>query len=300
MQNFIQKHTPPSIKNALNLFLVLYLLLGVGLDFIAKHFGDNYESFINKILFALIILILIIIMRKQNLNVAEIFSIRKISYRKIILSILIGVCASFIFGCLQDLIKALINPTFSVILAPINALKINLTFFEVYSAIILAPLCEELYFRGYLLSAFKKFGFIQAIIFSAFLFSFLHWDSIGHIITASIGGLIYGYLVYRTGSIFSSILAHTSFNATVVIIIYFGHFDIYAKDPLYIILTIISAVLIMPLLQMLIKDTSPEEIDKVRFRGFWNNIKSLLKLWQFKIIVLMFLFVLIHAVLSFK
>ena len=94
------------------------------------------------------------------------------------------------------------------------------------TAVILAPLCEEIVFRGYIYPTLKKFSgpWIAAIV-SALFFSAAH----GSLVTLAplfIFGLALVFLYEWTGSIWAPISAHLLFNgATVVIqlLIRFGY-----------------------------------------------------------------------------
>lgn len=272
--------------------MLIPLLTEAGFEFAGNLFKNAiYADFINNIFFVLIILMLMMVLRKQNFNITEIFSIEKINYKVIILSILIGAVVCFIDIYLNHSIRILLNPNLVASVSK-NALKINLnTFFYISSIVIFAPLCEEFLYRGYILNAFKKFGFFQAIVFTSFLFSLRH-PPIYHAISAGFMGLIFGYLVYRTGSIFSGVLAHAANNMIIILFnnFYLCKFDIHTQLYISVILVIPAAISMIILIKMLIKETSDIEVDKIRFEGAWNNIRSLFGYWQFWIVILIFLF----------
>jgi uncharacterized protein len=78
------------------------------------------------------------------------------------------------------------------------------------SLIVLAlvpAVCEEVLFRGVIQGVLRRHGHIFAIIFTGALFSFLHLDIQRFIGIWLLGSLI-GYMVYRTNSLYTGILAH--------------------------------------------------------------------------------------------
>ena len=88
------------------------------------------------------------------------------------------------------------------------------------SVAIVTPIAEELFFRGYLLDAInRKHGDWTAIIWSSILFGLVHIDpfTIG---SAFIGGIIYGWLRMRTGSLLPSIACHMVWNMLALILTY--------------------------------------------------------------------------------
>ena len=79
---------------------------------------------------------------------------------------------------------------------------------------ILAPVCEEVVFRGAILGGLKKEGNVfKAILASGLLFGLLHMN-INQASYAFVIGILLGFLVEATGSIFSSILFHVLVNST--------------------------------------------------------------------------------------
>lgn len=77
------------------------------------------------------------------------------------------------------------------------------------SAVLLAPFCEELFFRGILLKGLlsNNISPVKAILFSSFLFGAIHlnlWQFIGALLPGSLIGLIY----FRTRSLLLCILLH--------------------------------------------------------------------------------------------
>jgi membrane protease YdiL (CAAX protease family) len=82
-------------------------------------------------------------------------------------------------------------------------------------AVVLAPLWEELTFRGFLLSALAQtpLGFWGGAVVANVLWTALHgmysWAGLASVFTA---GLILSWLVWRTGSIKPAIVAHAAGN----------------------------------------------------------------------------------------
>ena len=87
---------------------------------------------------------------------------------------------------------------------------------EILIAAILAPICEELIFRGIGLTILKKHGKTTAILFTALLFGLCH-GSIVQSTTAIIAGIVLGYVCLEYGLIYS-ILIHMFNNFVIAIV----------------------------------------------------------------------------------
>ena len=88
------------------------------------------------------------------------------------------------------------------------------------SVAIVTPIAEELFFRGYLLDAInRKHGDWTAIIWSSILFGLVHVSPfvIG---SAFMGGIIYGWIRMRTGSLLPSIACHMMWNMLALVVTY--------------------------------------------------------------------------------
>ena len=88
------------------------------------------------------------------------------------------------------------------------------------SVAIVVPIVEELMFRGYILDAInRKHGDWTAIIWSSILFGLIHIDPfVGG--QAFMGGIIYGWIRIRTGSLLPSIAGHMMWNMLALMLTY--------------------------------------------------------------------------------
>ena len=97
----------------------------------------------------------------------------------------------------------------------------------VISVLILAPLAEEMFFRGVLYRIFKwafaasRFGAFAAAVLSGVLFALIHADAYVFVPLALMG--VFLCMAYeKGGSILSPILVHAAFNALNVAIVWFA------------------------------------------------------------------------------
>lgn len=78
-----------------------------------------------------------------------------------------------------------------------------------------AAVCEEVLFRGLVSKGYEGMGYVASLICTSVLFGILHRDIQKAVSTILLGALI-GFIVYRTKSIFTGMLAHFTNNAIVV------------------------------------------------------------------------------------
>ncbi len=70
-----------------------------------------------------------------------------------------------------------------------------------------AGICEEVFFRGFILSGYERIGKRKAIILSAILFGIFHFN-LYNLMGPIVLGLVFGYLVIETNSIFAGMIGH--------------------------------------------------------------------------------------------
>ncbi|MGN0154949.1 MAG: ABC transporter permease subunit/CPBP intramembrane protease [Lachnospiraceae bacterium] len=114
---------------------------------------------------------------------------------------------------------------------------------------LLPAVCEELLFRGYMFTAFKrKMSLAKAIVFVSILFAVSHMSLIKIIPTAMLGVAL-AYAVHCSRSLFCSALMHFLNNAFSVFVLYYGDKipilnDDQAGLPLMIGMLVMAVVLI--------------------------------------------------------
>ena len=100
----------------------------------------------------------------------------------------------------------------------------NNLFFNFFLIIIVAPIIEEIVFRGLFYKTLKNFiPFVQATIISSLIFAIIHEN----ILSLTILFLLSLYLTWiyeRTNSILYSILTHSIFNFLNLLLIYIGSY----------------------------------------------------------------------------
>ncbi|WP_299581419.1 type II CAAX endopeptidase family protein [uncultured Sunxiuqinia sp.] len=149
---------------------------------------------------------------------------------------------------------------------------VNLLSLKGYSfliIVILAPLVEEILFRGIILKSFlNKYSPLQSILLTAFLFGAIHFN-INQLVSGLLAGVFLGYLYWQTQSLSLCILSHMIYNG-IAYAAYFllnNGFNIestIANTKLYLSLYFIAALTLAGCLLIIHKrslqqDSSPRE-----------------------------------------
>ncbi len=123
---------------------------------------------------------------------------------------------SLVVETVQDTVKLLKESSDPVVL-----------FLMAFAAVIAAPVCEEIIFRGYLYPVMKRFaGVWPAAICSAFIFAAAH-GSLTALLPLFLFGALLVFLYEKTGSIWAPMAVHFCFNgATVFVQLAARYFDI--------------------------------------------------------------------------
>lgn len=93
-------------------------------------------------------------------------------------------------------------------------------------AVTLAPLFEELFFRGFLQPLLSRtFGLLSGILITALVFGLMHapeyawaWQ---YVVAVSLAGAVFGWVRARTNSIIPSVIMHGCYNLVFVIALIF-------------------------------------------------------------------------------
>jgi membrane protease YdiL (CAAX protease family) len=100
------------------------------------------------------------------------------------------------------------------------------------TVIMFAPICEEIFFRGFVATGLARvWGIAAAIVVSGLLFSGAHFLPKSFLPIALIG-MIFALVYWRSGNLWSTVLAHTAFNSLSIALIAAGSCDTDANAAL--------------------------------------------------------------------
>ncbi len=156
----------------------------------------------------------------KKISIKETFRIKKLGIVPALIIAAISVSAMFVASMLNSIVEYLLQFIGEV---PSTNIPVPKNLAELIVGILIIGLspgvCEELMHRGFLLKAYEKRGSYKAVVIVSILFGFFHFD-ITNLLGPIFLGLIIGYYVVRTDSIFAGILAHFLNNSIAEVIQY--------------------------------------------------------------------------------
>lgn len=97
---------------------------------------------------------------------------------------------------------------------------------------ILVPLCEEMVFRGLMYKRLREYsGFVVAMLYSAFVFSFMHLNIV-QAVYAFFMAVVFAFVYEKYGSVKAPVLAHISANVAAVFATHYNLFDWVMADAM--------------------------------------------------------------------
>ncbi|MHC1695293.1 MAG: lysostaphin resistance A-like protein [Eubacteriales bacterium] len=161
------------------------------------------------------------VMRKHKLNLLKLFkpAMPKKAPLAVVLALGIGYLSTYVALLLFTLLSGIgINVLTPELPFPSTTAGAVLYFIGVA---IVAPIVEEVMFRGVMLNELKPYGSTAAIVITSLLFGFIHGTPYAFFYATAIG-LIFAYITIKTGSIFYSVITHMVFNSVSFVLQYLG------------------------------------------------------------------------------
>ena len=193
--------------------VLMVLLQGILLYFL-PYMNENLSILISQSVIIVPILLGILILKIYNPfdTVSNMLGIRSFDITFLIPLILMPVCSSFFISYITAPVSSVIYEIFgeydSGFKTPENL--VDFTYIFLYLCII-APITEEILFRGIILKLLDRYGTIFTIIISSLAFAILHFNPTGFIPIFFLG-IILALLKLGTGSIFAPVVFHAANN----------------------------------------------------------------------------------------
>lgn len=216
----------------------LFLLAGMGklvgeyvawpFVFLAGRLFDGVDagaqSQLTQFLYYILFVALpVMLYARRDPGIASHLRIEPLKGRVAALSVLTAAVAVLFINCVSQLWFILVQCMGGTI--PASGVAVPTTVRGLASAVILSAvlpgICEELLFRGLMLSAWEERGSLRAVTTVSLLFTLLHGNLLG-IPSEFICGVLLACIVISSGSLFAGMVFHTVFNSTLLIASYWA------------------------------------------------------------------------------
>lgn len=196
---------------------ILYLILGISLLYIGGMV-QRQNIYLGLLIteYILILLPSLLYIKLRGDSIKKTLKLNMITFKQVLMVIGITIftypiaifCQVIFLGILTRFVQ--VRP--QIVPMPEDGFQYLVSFL----IIALSPgICEEVMFRGVMLNSYEELGYKKSIIITSILFGMFHFTLL-NLVGPIVLGIIFGIMVYKTKSIFSSILAHTTNNGIAI------------------------------------------------------------------------------------
>ncbi len=194
-----------SIRAVNLLYLVTFLTL-LGGSLLLADLSLGWRVVINQLVFLMVPLVLYLLVTGQHRDLRQSLRLRPVSWPVMGLSLVIGLGLWQFDSALAVWINNALDYTI-----PLPPEALNVTVVDqvamLFGVVILAPVVEELLFRGVIQLAYERRGPVLAIVSSTVLFIMIHQELAQSVALIPVT-LALGYVTWRTDSVVPAIVIH--------------------------------------------------------------------------------------------
>jgi len=157
-----------------------------------------------------------------KLDKRKVFSLRAVSAKNLLWCVLLASSGLFFLDEItfwQERltgVRASLSPEIQRLLRADSALQLG----WIFIALALTPaICEELLFRGFVLGRFLETGQPgQSLMMTSLLFGLFH-RNLPALLPTTLAGIMLGFAVWRTGSLYCAIVMHAGINTWAILVV---------------------------------------------------------------------------------
>ncbi len=212
----IKKGTMPGVSDGVTVFAIGIVVLLYMSTVIANVFESTAVQIAGTQAIILIVPFIYALYIKSDLK--ELYKLRRFSVKYLLIGIPLMAAGLFLTSTLQNLLLQAI-PGLEVLLEALeDALLLDNMFIYVIVVAVLPAICEELLFRGFLLTAFRVEQYpVAAILVTSLMFGVFHMN-VFQLITGMVLGSVLGFVTYKTKSIYPAMILHFMNNGIAVLL----------------------------------------------------------------------------------
>jgi membrane protease YdiL (CAAX protease family) len=206
--------------NSMGIVYIIMLLGNIIISTVAlalHRFGINVPSIIASVLCEIVVLLpTIIYLKSKGENIPEKLGFHKIKISTVLLTILLTLAvtpiATFANALSQLFVKNIVVQSSGEMIEGSVAMTLIVVS-------VLAPICEEIAFRGFLFNGIKGISsVIKAVFISSLLFGLLHLN-LNQFCYAVVLGVIFALVNQASGSTWTSVIMHFVYNMINIVVL---------------------------------------------------------------------------------
>lgn len=209
----------PSVFSVNVLYLVLALLL------LLVGFMIQSQRLYTGIIVTEYVLILIpniIFIKMKGLSLRGVLKLNGFTMKQLLYTVLIVIFSYPIAVFFNMIILNIVNMFTDFVPTTVPLPMTSREFWVSFFIIAVTPgICEEVMFRGTMLSAYESLGYKRGIIITALLFGIFHFN-IANLVGPAFLGIVLGFVALKSNSIYLPIIGHTINNTIALAIGYFA------------------------------------------------------------------------------
>lgn len=211
-----EEYVTQESKNFLvsNLMFMILAIIFIAGSFIMAFMDVSFKLSIIIIQYGIILLPILLVTKYQGFSIRDRFKIKPISLKTGLKALLMTIFALPLAWTLNLIVNYFLARSGLFLDQAMDLGSGTQNYFIILFLISITPgICEEIFFRGLMLSSYDEvYDQKKAILMTSVLFGIFHFN-LQNLMLPIFLGVIFAWLVYTTGSIIPSMLGHMLFNA---------------------------------------------------------------------------------------
>ncbi len=255
--------------------------------------------------YVLILVPVIVYVLIKKLNVKEVFRLNNPGFLPCVVIILIAIPASHVAEAFNVFVLYILELFGKLPESPIPVPQNIASLIVSLLVIAVTPgICEELLNRGIMMKAYENRGTMKAVVISSILFGIFHFN-IMNLFGPILLGLLIGYYVVKTNSIFAGMLAHFLNNAYSMISLYLTRDQYSTEQAITLdvlirttIVGVVASVLVFILLLLFNKVTKNRSSFRPSVGSVGSDILAVISHWPMIVVLCLYFFMFVLTVIS--
>lgn len=288
------------------IFFQFFMIIPAALYGDPEKFGIDYFVPITLVSEYVLILVPVIVYALiKKLNVKEVFRLNNPGFLPCLIITLITIPASNAANTLNVYVAYILGLFGKLPESPIPVPQNIASLIVSLLVVAFTPaICEELLNRGIMMKAYENRGTMKAVVISSILFGIFHFN-IMNLFGPILLGLLIGYYVVKTNSIFAGMLAHFLNNAYSMVSLYLTRDEYSAEQVIDLsvliqvtIVGVVCGIIVIVLLKLFKLATKGRSSFRPSIGGVGSDFVAVVSHWPIIVVLCLYLFMFALTVFS--